>query len=321
MVQTSFDLINGYIHIDSSNILMNVTLRQLRAFIAVAEAQHFTRAADAISLSQSAISTLVRQLEANLGLKLFDRHTRRIQLTSAGAEILPLARKAVEDLDSVIGSSTQLKTLGRGRVSVAVAAVHAALAIPRVLGEYCAANPGVKVVIHDVAQSKVLEMVRSGEVDFGLGTTSGRRDDLSTRLLWREAYVAILPHGHPLAGKRELTWRDIKDEPIIGPRFDNPIREQIDFELSREDIVLNRKHVVDLPLTMLGMVEGGMGISIMTPSMRRVVHALGLVMKPLNRPSVQGDVSLIFLPDRSLSPAARGLFELIFSQRNSIAKI
>ena len=173
MVQTSFDLINGYIHIDSSNILMNVTLRQLRAFIAVAEAQHFTRAADAISLSQSAISTLVRQLEANLGLKLFDRHTRRIQLTSAGAEILPLARKAVEDLDSVIGSSTQLKTLGRGRVSVAVAAVHAALAIPRVLGEYCAANPGVKVVIHDVAQSKVLEMVRSGEVDFGLFEEKG----------------------------------------------------------------------------------------------------------------------------------------------------
>ena len=102
---------------------MNVTLRQLRAFIAVAEVQHFTRAAERLDLSQSSVSTLVRELETNLGLRLFDRHTRMLRLTQAGAEILPLARKAMADLDSVIGSSSEVRTLGRGRVSIVAASL------------------------------------------------------------------------------------------------------------------------------------------------------------------------------------------------------
>ena len=100
---------------------MNVTLRQLRAFVAVADAQHFTRAAERLVLSQSTVSTLVRELEDNLGLKLFDRHTRMLRLTHAGAELLPLARRALADLDDVLGSSAELRTLGRGRVSIAEA--------------------------------------------------------------------------------------------------------------------------------------------------------------------------------------------------------
>src|SRR6188474_1876769 len=129
--------VNGSNHINSSMGSMNVTLRQLRAFIAVAEAEHFTRAADKLGLSQSSVSTLVRELETHLGLRLFDRHTRMLKLTLAGAEILPLARKAMADLDSVLGSSSQLKTLGRGRVSVAAATLQAALLMPRFIHRFC----------------------------------------------------------------------------------------------------------------------------------------------------------------------------------------
>src|SRR5262245_47303844 len=139
-------------------MMMNVTLRQLQVFVAVAEALHFTRAADSLQLSQSSVSTQIKELEAILGLRLFDRPTRMLRLTQAGSEILPLARKAVADLESVIGSSAQLKTLGRGRVSMAVASVQAALVMPRLIREFCIASPGVKVVLHDVAQDEVLEM-------------------------------------------------------------------------------------------------------------------------------------------------------------------
>ena len=265
---------------------MNVTLRQLRVFIAVAEALHFTRAADSLQLSQSSVSTLIRELEENLGLRLFDRHTRMLRLTQAGAEILPLARKAVADLDSVIGSSAQLKTLSRGRVSMAVASVQAALVMPHVIREFCIANPGVKVVLHDVAQEEVLQMVRAGEVDFGLGTASGSRHDLSTRTLWTEVFVAVLPSDHPLGRKRELTWKDLKEAPIIGPLANNPVREQLDFALAREGISLTRLYEVNLPLTIVGMVEGGLGIGVMTTSMARVVKALGLTLKEITRPIV-----------------------------------
>lgn len=297
---------------------MNVTLRQLRVFIAVAEALHFTRAADSLNLSQSSVSTLVRELEENLGLRLFDRHTRMLCLTQAGAEILPLARKAVADLDSVIGSSAQLKTLGRGRVSVAAASVQAALVMPRIVHEFCVRNPGVKVVLRDVAQDEVLEMVRAGEVDFGLGTASSSRHDLGARTLWTEVFVAVLPPNHALARKRELSWRDLKDTPIIGPRADNPVREQLDFALAREGISLTRLYEVSLPLTIVGMVEGGLGIGIMTTSMNRVVKALGLTIKEITRPIVKREVSLIFHPDRSLSPAAQNFRDLLVEKRNDV---
>jgi LysR family carnitine catabolism transcriptional activator len=298
---------------------MNVTLRQLRVFIAVAEQLHFTRAGDALGLSQSSVSTLVRELEDNLGLRLFDRHTRMLRLTQAGAEILPLARKAVADLDSVIGSSAQLKTLGRGRVSMAVASVQAALVMPRLIREYCVANPGVKVVLHDVAQDEVLEMVRAGEVDFGLGTASGSRHDLGTRTLWSEVFVAVLPPDHPLGRRRELTWKDLKDVPIIGPRPDNPVREQLDFALASEGISLTRLYEVSLPLTIVGMVEGGLGVGVMTTSMSRVVKALGLTLKEITRPIVKREVSLVFHPDRSLSPAAQTFRDLLVKRRAELS--
>ena len=298
---------------------MNVTLRQLRVFIAVAEALHFTRAADSLQLSQSSVSTLIRELEENLGLRLFDRHTRMLRLTQAGAEILPLARKAVADLDSVIGSSAQLKTLSRGRVSMAVASVQAALVMPHVIREFCIANPGVKVVLHDVAQEEVLQMVRAGEVDFGLGTASGSRHDLSTRTLWTEVFVAVLPSDHPLGRKRELTWKDLKEAPIIGPLANNPVREQLDFALAREGISLTRLYEVNLPLTIVGMVEGGLGIGVMTTSMARVVKALGLTLKEITRPIVKREVALVLHPDRSLSPAAQTFRDLLVKKGKSLA--
>jgi DNA-binding transcriptional LysR family regulator len=298
---------------------MNVTLRQLRVFIAVAELLHFTRAGDALGMSQSTVSTQIRELEDNLGLRLFDRHTRMLRLTQAGAEILPLARKAVADLDSVIGSSAQLKALGRGRVSIAVASIQAALVMPALIRTFCVANPGVKVVLHDVAQGEVLEMVRAGEVDFGLGTASESRHDLGTRMLWQEVFVAVLPPDHPLGRKRELTWKDLKDVPTIGPRSDNPVREQLDHALAREGISLTRLYEVTLPLTMVGMVEGGLGVAIMTTSMARVIKALGLTMKEVNRPIIKREVSLVFHPDRSLSPAAQSFRDLLVSKRGELA--
>jgi LysR family transcriptional regulator, carnitine catabolism transcriptional activator len=299
--------------------MMNVTLRQLQVFVAVAEALHFTRAADSLQLSQSSVSTQIKELEHNLGIRLFDRHTRMLRLTPAGAEILPLARKAVADLESVIGSSTQLKTLGRGRVSLAVASVQAALVLPRLIREFTDSNPGVKVVLHDVAQDEVLEQVRAGEVDFGLGTASGSRHDLGARTLWAEPFVAVLPADHPLTRKRELTWADLAEVPIIGPIPGNPVREQLDHALAREGLSVQRIYEVSLPLTIVGMVEGGLGIGVMTNSMSRVITALGLVMKEVTRPLIRREVSLLFHPDRSLSPAAQKLHDLLVKRRAELA--
>jgi len=306
--------VNGSNHINSSAMHMNVTLRQLRAFIAVAEAEHFTRAADKLGLSQSSVSTLVRELETNLGLRLFDRHTRMLKLTLAGAEILPLARKAMADLDSVLGSSSQLKTLGRGRVSVAASSLQAALLIPRFIRRFGAEYPGVTVTLFDVSQEEVPELVRGGEVDFGIGTDAGQRHDLATRPLTTDTFIAVLPPGHPMARKRELTWQDLVGVPIIGPTPGNPVREQLDFALAREGITLTRSYEVALPLTIVGMVEGGLGIGVLTTAVTKLAEALGLTVKKISKPVVKREISLLFHADRSLSPAAQNFRDMLLKR-------
>ena len=299
---------------------MNVTLRQLRAFVEVAETKHFTRAADKLDVSQSTVSTLVRELEEHLELRLFDRHTRMLSLTQAGAEILPLARKALADLDSVLGSSSELKTLGRGRISIAASSLQAALMLPRVFKEFANTYPGVIVNLLDVPQADVLEMVRSGEVDFGIGTESEVRHDLGARVLTTDTFIVVLPPGHALARKRELTWSDLDGYPMIGPRPGNPLREQIDAALARKGIVLTRSYEVSLPLTILGMVEGGLGLAVMTTTASRLSLSLGLIVKPVTNPTVKRDISLLFHADRSLSPAAQNFSDLLFRRRAQLLK-
>ena len=297
---------------------MNVTLRQLRAFIAVAEAQHFTRAGERLELSQSSVSTLIRELEENLGLRLFDRHTRMLRLTQAGAELLPLARRAMSDLDQVIGSAAELSTLGRGRVSIAAASLQAALLLPRFIRLYCDEYPGVKVNVQDVTEHEVIDKVRAGEVDFGLGSSAATQQDIAGRALMTDEFVAVMPAGHALARHAELDWRTLQDIPLIGPPPGNAVREQLDLALARAGLSLTRQYEVALPLTILGMVEGGLGIAVMTSAMTRLAHALGLVTRRVVEPVVLREISLLFHADRSLSPAAQNFRDLLLRWREGL---
>jgi LysR family carnitine catabolism transcriptional activator len=282
---------------------MNLTLRQVRAFIAVAELAHFTRAGERLGLSQSSVSTLVRELEDNLGLRLFDRHTRMLRLTQAGAEMLPLARKALADLDRAFGSSHDLRSLGRGRVKVAAASLQAALLMPRVIKDFCDEFPGIRIDVHDVTEYEVIEKLRAGDVDFGLGSALAMQD-IVARPLTTDTFVAVMPAGHPLAQQPVVTWRELADVPLIGPPPGNAVREQLDLALARQGITLRRSHEVILPLTILGMVEGGLGIAVMTSAMSRLALALGLVTRDVAEPVIQREMSLLFHADRTLSPAA-----------------
>ncbi|MFT3813432.1 MAG: LysR family transcriptional regulator [Acidovorax sp.] len=289
----------------------NVTLRQLGVFIAVADARTITSAADALGLPQSSVSTQLRELEEALGLRLFDRHTRMLRLTEAGGEILPLARKTLADLDAVVGSSAQLKTLERGRVSIAASSLQAALVLPRMVRQFTQAHPGIKVELLDVSQDEVLSMVQSGAVDFGVGTAFGEHPELAMRPLWVEPFYAVMLPDHPLSAKKKLSWHDLQKEALIGSRRGNPVRTQLDFALASVGLTLTFGHENSLPLTTIGMVMGGLGIGVMTSSARPLAEALGLALKPVGNPTVKRGVALVFHPGRSLSPAAKKFTEAL----------
>lgn len=286
---------------------MEPTLKQLRAFVVVADSGQFTRAAERLDLSQSAVSTLIRQLERSLGLRLFDRHTRVLHLTQAGEELLPVARHAVSNLDALVGSARELGHLRRGRVSLAVGTLQAALMLPRVIRAFDERFPNVEVRMHDVSERAVLEMVKGGAVDIGIGTAPDDDGEIAATRLVQDAFQVVLRPDHPLALRRNLTWRDLATIPLIGPQAGNPIRDRLESELARDGIALNFHRAVQdvtLPLTILGMVEGGLGVAVMTAAVERLARAMGLLTLTPSRP-VSRTISVILKRNRSLSPASR----------------
>lgn len=284
---------------------MSITLRQLEVFVAVSEEGSLTRAGDVLGLPQSSISTQLKELEEQLGLKLFDRHTRMLRLTEGGTEILPLAKKTLADLDAMLDGSAQLKTLERGRVSIAASSLQAALVLPRMVKAFSEMHPGIKIELFDVTQDDVIQMVQGGAVDFGVGTAFGDHGDLTMKTLWSEPFFVVVQHDHALAKKKTVTWKELQKYPLIGSRKGNPVRTALEFSLASEGISLKYEHEAALPLTTIGMVAGGLGVGILTGSTRRLSESLGLALKPIAQPRLEREVVLVLDPARSLSPAAK----------------
>ena len=125
-----------------------------------------------------------------------------------------------------------------------------------------------------------------------------------------------MPPGHPMARQARAAWHDFDGVPLIGPPPGNPVREQLDFALAREGIMLTRSYEVALPLTIVGMVEGGLGIGVMTTAVTRLAErarADGQEDRPARL--IQREMSLLFHADRSLSPAAQNFRDMLLDKR------
>lgn len=287
---------------------MEPTLKQLRAFVAAAEAGQFTRAAERLGLSQSAVSTLINQLERNLSLRLFDRHTRLLRLTQSGAEVLAVARRAIGDIDNMIENARELNTLSRGRVAIASGTLQAALLLPRLIRAFNQQHENIDVSLHDVSERVMIDMVKGGSVDIGLGTLPDNDSEIVGTPLVTDSFLVVMRPEHPIAQHRSLRWKDLQNETLIGPQRGNPIRDRFETELARAGISLTLHRSfqdVSLPLTIIGMVDAGLGVAIMTSTVIPLARSMGLVTVMPNEPQIERDISLIIRSDRSLSPAAR----------------
>jgi LysR family carnitine catabolism transcriptional activator len=118
-----------------------------------------------------------------------------------------------------------------------------------------------------------------------------------------------LYRGHPLADKSEVTWRELRKLPIIAPYAGNPLRVVLDRALMREGLSLSYAYEVSLPWTMAGLVQARLGVAVFTDAVRDLAEWMGLVVRPLHRPSIHRDMVLLTLKDRSLSPGAQRFFE------------
>lgn len=291
---------------------MNVTLRQLRAFVAVARTGSFTLAAESLFITQSALSGLIKELESALGLRVIDRSTRRTRLSDVGRDLYPLVEKILNDLDRVMDEVAQRQELKTGVVRIAAPQLMASTLLPEIIAAYAAARPAIRIKVVDCAVESVMSRVFSGEVDFGIGPEREPNSDITATTLFRGPFMVVFPDGHPLQSLEDITWRDVLQYPLTTLQGQFTERLALDLRAAVRGLNFSPAHEVAFMSTALAMVNAGMGITVCISYAASLVKLYGLQLRPLRDPEVFRNFYVFTRQGRSLSPAAEDFEDFLF---------
>lgn len=290
---------------------MNVTLRQLKAFVLVAEHNSFTKAAEILMLTQSALSGLIKELEQNLDIKLFVRTTRKMHLSDAGQRLLPQAKRVLNEVAVLDEKVAGLKSLHQGHVRLSVSQQLAASAMPQFIAKFCETYPNIQVTLVDCSIDDVVSQVENLETDLGIAPERHYSADVDAAVLFESSFYLVLPKMHPLANRKTVYWEDLLQEKLItlnGP-FIKSLQNQLPEDISSR--IFNPDFEVNYLSTALGMTRQGLGVTLCLLYAADWVKQNGLVMRPLYKPVVERKFLLYTNKNRDLSPAAMAFQEFV----------
>ncbi len=292
---------------------MNVTLRQLRAFVTAAQLGSFTEAAAELNITQSTLSGLIKELEQALGVQILLRTTRKVELSGVGKEFLPLTARILQDLDEALRAIADLKSLKSGVVRIAAPQLMACTLLTDVVGAFTKQHPGVDVRLSDSIVDDVLPKVHSGEVDFGIGPERPANREIAAQPLFDMPFVAVLPQGHPLTGLKRLSWAQFLRHPVISLQGEYTQLLRRDLLLASDQLTFAPSKEVVFMTTALGLVGSGIGVTVCLPYARSLVKLYGLQTRSLVAPTVRRQFYLLARRDRVISPAARAFSEYLLA--------
>ncbi|WP_416562003.1 LysR family transcriptional regulator [Nocardia testacea] len=286
-------------------------LRQLEYFVAVAEEQNFTRAAQRVHISQSGVSAQIRALERELGAELFDRSARTATLTVAGKAALEHARTALEAAEAVGQAVGEVTDLIRGRLTVGMVVGCTVTPLFDALADFHRAHPGVEISLLEDNSDRLAEAVRTGALDVALiGTATAEPDGLKALTLLREQLVAAVPRGHALAARRRVTLTELCAHPLVCMPSGTGVRTVLDRACQTQDL----RPVVALEAgaadAIADLAARGLAVAVLSDSMA-AAHRDRLV--PLTLEGVDTAAYLALIWKNSVRPAVREL--LVHSRR------
>jgi DNA-binding transcriptional LysR family regulator len=279
---------------------MNISLRQLRAFLAVARQRHFRRAAEYLHLSQPAVSRHIAELESELGVRLFDRTTREVVPTETGRYLESAIERVLDELEGVLDHVHSEGERRRGKVRIASVPTLSASLMPLCIADCAHEYPELTIQLHDQAQTLVLDSVRGGEVDFGIAIDPPETSDFDCETIMRDPLCLVCQPDHPLAALKSVPWKKLQDQPLVLLDYSSGSRRLIDQALHKHGVTASVVQQTGHTYTAFRMVEAGLGITI-TPVLSS--PPASLAMRPLT-PTEHRTVMLIHRRQRSLSPLA-----------------
>ncbi|WP_430443281.1 MAG: LysR substrate-binding domain-containing protein [Pseudomonas piscis] len=288
-----------------------MTVKQIRAFLAVAHSMSFALACERLHLSQSALSLTIKALEEGLGGRLFTRNTRNVALTPEGEALLPLARRLIADWDNAEDEMRQRFTLQRGRVTLAAMPSFAGNLLPPILKQFRARYPQVNVTVNDVINEQVLEMVRDREVELGVAFEPQDSTSLAFTPLYVDRFVAVVSRESSLAQRSEIDWQTLLQEPFITLQRPSTVRVMLEEHLRAQGVQLPVEFESHQLATVGRMVASGLGVSAVPALCAGQMRELGGHCITLGEPVVERAIGVLTKPGEELSTAAQALFDIL----------
>ncbi|MGB1237734.1 MAG: LysR family transcriptional regulator [Pseudomonadales bacterium] len=283
------------------------TVKQLRAFVAVAKTRSFTEACEQVYLSQPALSIAIKNLEESLGGRLLVRTTRALRLTPEGEDFYKTAMRLLTDWDDAFEELQGRFSLYRGKISISCMPSFACNQLPQILLKFRDKHPDINIAVQDVIAEDVVEMVRSGRVEVGISFDPGDAEDLLFKPLFNDDLIAALAPSHPLIDEPELNWQQIIEHPVIALQRPSNIRMQIEHELDLQGIHFTPGYEAHQLATIGRMAATGLGIGIVPALCRELMLELGAECKALQGPVISRKVGIITRKRAALSAAAAGI--------------
>ena len=239
---------------------MNLSQRQIRAFLAIARLQSFTRAAEHLHITQAGLSSMLREVETQLDCRLFDRTTRSVSLTAQGRVFVPVATRVISELDAAAITLTHLSDTRQGVLTVGATPFVAGCLMPAACGLFARLHPGVTVQVNDLERAEIQQRVRLGEIDVGYGVFLEASSSLRRRPIAQTDLVLVTRGRQEKCNAVDpVAWSALDRTRLVGLPASNPIQQLVNTQLGRLAADAIRVASFNTFYTVLAMVESGMG--------------------------------------------------------------
>jgi DNA-binding transcriptional LysR family regulator len=285
-------------------------MKHLRMVLALAEHRSFGAAAASLRTSQPSLTRAIQRIERLLGVRLFERDTRRVELTPAGREFAALAERTLNNLLITSRSLSDVASARRGCLTMSTFSAFAVYELPALIARFRGDRPDVEIRIREGSQTEIVDDVRNGVADFGIGYLDGLPPTVTGQLLVYEPLRVLLPAAHPLASRnRVVSLDDLRNESLVSLPENTSLRRLVDCAAAARGIALRHDVVVERILGVVSHVEAGVGIGILpagaiaTPSVRCRVATLD--------PALSVSVGIISARRRDTTRGASEMIALI----------
>jgi len=292
----------------------DLTARQLHAVLSVVEYGSFIAAAAFLQTSQPALTRTIKRVEDVLGVRLFDRTTRRVEITIAGREFVSVAERMLNDLRISVRSMREIGDQQRGQVIISSIMSVANSVLPQFVASYRANRPAVELHVREGVHGAVLEDVRSGVADLGITYVDDVPDFVAATRIRREVFDIILPRAHPLLRarkRREVVLTEIAEFPLVSFPSDSRTRRMLDATATSMGMSLQHAVTVTQFATMMSFVRAGVGLAIVPTGALAGFPSRWLTVLKLTKPRLSHHLGIIRLLDRELTPVASGFYDLL----------